>query len=36
MLIIEKKDILVLGKGTAQELHDTILRREAKYSINFN
>ena len=30
MLIIEKKDILVLGKGTTQ------LRREAKYSINFN
>ena len=29
------KDILILGKGPTQELDDTTLTVEAKYSINF-
>ena len=36
MLIIIKKDILLLGKGPMQGLDDTILTTEAEYSINFN
>ena len=32
MLIIEKKDIFILGEGLAQGLDDTT---EAKYSVNF-
>ena len=32
----KKKDILVLGKGPTQGLHDTIILAEAKYSINFS
>ena len=33
MLLI-KKDILVLGKGSTQELNDTTIKVESKYSIN--
>ena len=29
------KDILILGEGLTQGLHDTILTAEAKYPINF-
>ena len=29
------KDILILGEGTTQELDDTTLKEEAKYTINF-
>ena len=29
------KDILILGEGPTQELDDTTLTAEAKYSINF-
>ena len=31
----KKKDILILGVGPTQELDDTILTAEKKYSINF-
>ena len=31
----KKKDILILGEGPTQELDDTILTAEKKYSINF-
>ena len=34
MLIIEKKDILVLGEGLTQGLVGTTLTAEKKYSIN--
>ena len=30
------KDILILGEGLTQRLHDTTLTAEAKYSINFS
>ena len=33
MLLI-KKDILVLGKGSTQVLNDTTIKVESKYSIN--
>ena len=32
----KKKDILILGKCTTQELDDTTLSAEAQYSINFS
>ena len=35
MLIIEKKYILILGKGPTQELDDNTLTAENEYSINF-
>ena len=31
-----KKDILILGKGSAEALDDTTLAAEAQYSINFS
>ena len=31
----EGKDILILGKGTAQGLNDTMLTAETQYWINF-
>ena len=31
----EKKDILILSKGSAQELYDTTLTTETKYHFNF-
>ena len=31
----KKKDILILGEGSAQGLNNTILSAEKKYSINF-
>ena len=31
-----KKDILILGKGSAEALDDTTLATEAQYSINFS
>ena len=31
----KKKDILILGDGPTQGLHDTTLTAEKKYSINF-
>ena len=34
MLIIEKKDILVLGGGPAQGLDQTTITAKHKYSIN--
>ena len=36
MLIIKKKDILILGKGPTQELDDTTLTAEKEYAINFD
>ena len=35
ILITKKKDILILGKGVTQGLHDTTLTPKAKYSVNF-
>ena len=35
ILIIRKKDILILGKGPTQGLDDTMLTAETQYSINF-
>ena len=35
MLIIEKKDILILGKCTTQGLDDTTMTAEKKYSTHF-
>ena len=35
-MIIEKKDILILGKGPPQGLEDTILTTDAEYSISFS
>ena len=35
MLIMIKKDILVLGEGPEQGLDDTTITAEAKYPINF-
>ena len=35
MLIIRKKDILILGEGPTQELDGTTLTAEKMYSINF-
>ena len=32
----KNKDILILGKGRTQELDNTTLIAEAKYSINFS
>ena len=32
----EKKDILILGKGPTQRLHDTTLSAEAQYLISFS
>ena len=32
----KKKDILILGKGPIQRLHDTMLSAEAQYLINFS
>ena len=34
LLIIKKKDILILGKGPTQGLDDTTLAAETQYSIN--
>ena len=34
-IVIEGKDILILGEGPTQELDDTALSAEAKYRINF-
>ena len=31
-----KKDVLILGKGTAQGLEDTTLNLDKKYAINFS
>ena len=31
-----KKDILILGKGPVQDVDDTTLTREKKYTINFS
>ena len=31
----KNKDILILGKGQTQGLHNTRLKAEAEYSINF-
>ena len=31
----KNKDILILGEGPTQGLHDTTLKAEAKYLINF-
>ena len=36
ILIIRKKDILILGEGPAQGLDDTVLTAEAQYSITFS
>ena len=36
MLIIEKKDILILAKVPTQRLDDTTLTAEAEYAINFS
>ena len=36
MLIIKKKDILILDKGHTKGLDNTSLRSEAKHSINFS
>ena len=36
MLIIKKKDILILSLGLTQRLDDTKLTVEAQYSINFS
>ena len=35
MLIIRKKDILIIGEGPTQESDDTTLTAKAKYPINF-
>ena len=35
ILIKRKKDILILGEGSTQGLHDATLIAEKKYSINF-
>ena len=36
MLIIGKKDILILGKVPKQRLNDTTLTVQKEYAINFN
>ena len=36
MLIIQKKNILILGKVSTQGLDDTTLAEEKEYAINFS